>query len=140
MMNKIYSAATVALLTLGAFSFTSCDKDEDEGLLPKIEFKTTQGYTSSDATVAKNTAVKIGINAEKTEDKDVLKKFTITRSRNSGPESTIYTENLTGVDGDKFSYDYNITTEDAASVDKYTFTVVNRDGLINKVNLTLTVQ
>ncbi|WP_276134250.1 hypothetical protein [Polluticoccus soli] len=139
-MKKIFTAAAIALLSIGSLSLTSCDKDEDEGLLPKIEFKTTQGYTSSDATVARKTAVKIGINAEKTEDKDVLTKFTITRSRNNGAESTVYTQNLTGVDGDKFSYDYNITTEDAAAVDKYTFAVVNRDGLINKVSLTLTVQ
>lgn len=140
-MKKTFLSAAVMLL-IGSFAlfFNSCKKEDDEGLLPTISFKGGQGYTSTDATVMKNTAVKIGITAAKSEDKDVLTKFTITRSRDGGTDSTVFTKDLSGSEGDNFSYDYNVTTPDIAVKDKYTFAVVNRDGLINKVSLTVTVQ
>jgi hypothetical protein len=140
MKNIRISAAFVLLLGSFALSFNSCKKEEDEGKLPSISFKSGSGYTNADATVAKSSVTKIGINAAKTEDKDVLKKFTITLSRNAGTDSTVYTKDLSGSEGDNFSYDYTATAPANAGTDKYTFTVVNRDGLINKVSLTLTIQ
>lgn len=140
-MKKILnSLLLVCILGASILLLNSCSKEEDEGKLPNIAFKAGQDYTAADATVAKNTAVKIGINASKSEDKDVLKKFTITRSRDNGADSTVFTKDLSGAEGDNFSYDYSTITPDQAVKDKYTFTVVNRDGLINKVSLTLTVQ
>ena len=139
-MSKMTKAALFMLLISSVFIFNSCSKDEDEGKLPAISFKTGTGYTTADAAIAKSTAAKIGINASKSEDKDVLTKFSITRSRNNGADSTMFSKDLSGSEGDNYSYDYNFTTPDNAAVDKYTFTVVNRDGLINKVSLTVTVQ
>ncbi len=135
-LNK--SAAALLFVTL--FALSSCKKEEDEGKLPNISFKSGTGYTAADATIAKKTDVKIGINASKSEDKDVLTKFTITRSIDGGADSTLLSKDLSGGEGDSYAYDYTTTTPDKAEKEKYTFTVVNRDGLVNKVSLTLTVQ
>lgn len=138
-MKSIFNLlAAVAITSASIFSLNSCKKDE--GKLPAISFKTGTDYKSADATVAQNTAVKIGITAAKSEDKDVLTKFNITRSLDGAAETTVFTKDLSGSEGDNYSYDYNLTTRTQAGTEKYTFTVVNRDGLVNKVSLTLTVQ
>lgn len=138
-MNIINKAAIgLLLISASVLSLSSCEKDE--GKLPNIAFKTGSDYKSADATVAKGAAVKIGITASKSEDKDVLTKFNITKSLDGGTETTAFTKDLSGAEGDNYSYDYSFTTRDQAGTEKYTFTVVNRDGLVNKVSLTLTVQ
>ncbi|MBS1771386.1 MAG: hypothetical protein JST82_00910 [Bacteroidetes bacterium] len=137
-MKNLFKIACVALCA-STLVLNSCKKEEDEGKLPNISFKTGTGYTSADATVAKSSSVKIGINASKAEDKDVLTKFTITRSYDGGSDSTMYTKDLSGGEGDSYSYDYSFNVNATGKSEKYTFTVVNRDGLINKVSLNLTV-
>jgi hypothetical protein len=70
-MKPIFRAGLL-LLTAFMFLTSSCKKgDEDPMILPAINFKTTAGYTSADATVAKNASVLIGINAAKSEPDDV---------------------------------------------------------------------
>lgn len=132
-LHAVYALLIIAIMSV---SFASCEKDA--GKLPNIAFKTGTGYTSADATVGKNAAVLIGINASKAEGKDVITKFTITKSVNSGAANTVYTQDVTN--GDSFDYDYSLTTDSTAQTDKYTFTVVNKDGITNNVSLTLTVQ
>lgn len=140
-MNKLFKTAAIAVFTAVTISsFSSCSKEEDEGLLPNISFKSGTDYTSADANVGQGKAVKIGITASKSEDKDVLTKFTITQSLDGATETTVFTKDLTGTEGDAYSYDYATTTRNKAGTEKYTFTVVNRDGLINKTSLVLTVQ
>ena len=119
------------------FLLSSCEKDK--GILPDISFKTGAGYTSADATVARNTAFKVGINAAKTESNDVLKTFNISVSFDGGASSTVYSETLTAAQGDNYIYDFNRTTRNQAGMEKYTFTITNKDGLINTVTLTITV-
>lgn len=121
-----------------AMTFSACEKDE--GKLPHIEFKTGAGYTSADATAAKSAAVLIGISADKTEDKDVLKTFTLSVSYDGGTATEALSQTLTGSEGDHFEVDIPITTRNQNGTEKYIFTVVNRDGLTNSVSLTLTVQ
>jgi len=137
-MKKLLSVLSIIFVC--TFALVSCEKEEDEGLLPTISFKTGGSYTSAAATVAQNAAVTIGINAAKSEDKDVLTKFTAKVSYNGGADSIINTQDLSGSNGDNFSYDQAITTRSQAGTEKYTFTVINKDGLVNSVNLTLTVQ
>lgn len=123
-------------------SLSSCKKDEDEGKLPNIAFNTGTGYTHTDATVAKDSSLKIGIIASKAESNDVLTKFTVVQTigTTSTTDSTVYTENLSGSNGDNYNHDYTFKAPSAATKEKLTFTVVNRDGLTNSVSLTLTVQ
>jgi hypothetical protein len=137
-MKKILNI--LSLIMVISITFISCKKEEDEGLLPTISFNTGGNYTSASKTVGMNEAVVVGINAAKSEDEDVLKKFTAKVSYNGGTDSILNTQDLSGSNGDNFAYDQAIMTRNVAGTEKYTFTVVNRDGLVNSVELTLTVQ
>lgn len=134
-MRKIFSFAAIILATTFV---ASCEKDE--GKLPNIAFKKGTSYTSADATVGKKATVKFGIDASKSEDKDVLKTFDGSRSYDNAAATSFVSETLTGSQGDSYSKDVEITTRDQAGIEKYTFTVINRDGLKNSVSVTLTVQ
>jgi hypothetical protein len=117
---------------------SSCEKDKR--ILPAISFKSGTGYTSSDATIARNTGFLVGINAAKTEDKDVLKTFNASVAYDGGTSTTIYSEVLTAAQGDNYTHDLSLTTRNQSGVEKYTFTVTNRDGLVNTITLNITVQ
>ncbi len=135
-MKKILS-----LSALAAFVFiASCKKEEDEGRLPNIAFKVTPSYVYKDVTLTRDTTVTVGINASKSEIKDVLISFDASRAYDSATTMTSFVaESLTGTNGDSYSKDVTIHTRNQAGVEKYTFTVINRDGLKNSVSLTITV-
>ena len=137
-MKKVLSILSIIL----AFSLVivSCEKEEDEGLLPSISFKTGGSYTSASKTVGVNETLVVGVNAAKSEDEDVLKKLTAKVNYDGGVDSILYTQDLSGNDANNFAYDQPIVTRGHSGTEKYTFTVVNRDGLVNSVELTLTVQ
>jgi hypothetical protein len=115
---------------------TSCGKDE--GKLPNIAFKTGGIYTSADKTIAVGDSVTVGISASKAEDKDYLKTFSISKAIGSAAATEIYNEALSGSTGDNYAHDIVIHGT-VAETEKYTFTVVNKDGLVNTVSLTLTI-
>lgn len=124
-------------ITCLAFAFSSCEKDKM--IPPTIDFLTGAGYTSADAHIALNTSFKIGVDAKRTEDKDDLKTFVVTRSYDGGAESTIDNVTLTSAQAAEFTKDYDLTTRNMAGTEKYTFTVTNRDGLITTKSITITV-
>lgn len=133
-MKKICLLACVASL----ICLSSCEKDE--GKLPNIAFKTGGTYVSADKVVGQNESITIGIDASKSEDKDVLKTFDASRTYDGAAATSFLNESLSGSQGDVYSKDVTITTRAQAGSEKYTFTVVNRDGLVNSVSMTLTVQ
>lgn len=135
-MKKIY---LIGLFVFFAAAVSSC-KDEDEGKLPNISFKSGGGYTSADKTVSQGDTVTVGITASKAEDKDVLKTFDASRSYDSGANQSFLNESLSGGSGDNYSKDVQIIARNQAGTEKYTFTVINRDGLTNSISLTLTVK
>lgn len=136
-MKKILSMAAIFLVLL---SITSCG-EKDEGKLPNISFKTGVDYASTDVTVPAGAEVLIGIQASKAEGNDVLKTFNISKSVNGGPNTTVYSATLTGDQGDAYTYDYTATAAATTGEnDLYTFTVTNRDGLINQVLLTVSTE
>ncbi len=140
-MKKQFSKLITATLLTAfiAIAFTSCKKEEDEGKTPNISFKTGAQYVSTDTTINAAQYFLTGINASKAEDKDPLQKFTITRQFNGGADSVIITKDLTGSEGDNFSYEQLLQTGTTPGVEKYTFTVINKDGLIGRVSLSVTV-
>ncbi len=134
MKNFIYS-----ILISGLFILSSCEKDE--GKLPNIAFATASGYLTTDANVAKGSSFKIAITASKAEDKDVLKTFNLSKSINGAVNSTVLDKSLSGSEEDQFTYEYSgVADTIVGQKTKYTFTVTNRDGLVNQVALTVTVQ
>ena len=138
--NALVRPILFAAIVLTAFA--SCkSSDVDPMILPRISFKTTAGYTARDTTVASGTALLTGINASKSEPNDVLKRFVISCAYDADTiGNTVFTEDLSGATGDSYSQDYIIHTRSTAGKERYTYTVVNRDGLINQVKLIITVQ
>ena len=134
MKNVLKSIALVCVLALAA-----CEKDE--GKLPNISLKTGGSYISATTSVPAGTNATIGIDASKAEEEDVLKKFNISKSVNNGTAGTVFSKDLSGSEGDTYSYDYVATVgSTVGDLEKYTFTVTNRDGLVNQVDVTLIVQ
>ena len=134
-MKKILS---IALLCFSVFLITSCSS-EDEGKLPNISFKTGASYTSSNVSLAAGTTLTIGINASKSESADVLKNFNISKSVDGAASTTVFEKALTTEEGNTYSYDLTTNAEaTTGQISVYTFTVTNRDGLINQVSLTVT--
>ena len=134
-MKKTYFALAVFTLLFG---MSSCEFDE--GILPDIEFKTGSGYLYADTTLEAGATFTAGIRAEKTENRDVLKKFNISTSTNGGPTTSIYNRDLNNSQEDYFTYDYSGTIQaDSGDVVLYIFTVSNRDGLVNQVDFEVTV-
>ena len=132
-MKTLYRLGVVGIL----LSFiAACNKDS--GKIPNISFKTGSTYTAADKSIAIGDSVLVGINASKAEDKDYLKTFSISKTIGSGSATEIYSEALSGTTGDSYAHDMTIHGT-AAQTEKYTFTVVNKDGLTNSVSLTLTV-
>ncbi len=124
---------------LALFTYCSCSKDA--GILPDIAFKTGAPYTSADVTVAGGTPMTIGVNASKSEDKDFLKHFNISKSVNGAVAVGVFDKELSGSEGDTFSFDYSLLADTAHGQNsKYIFTITNRDGLVNQVALTVTTQ
>ena len=117
----------------------ACSKEEDKMIPPILEFKTTAGYTSTDATVGKNAAVKIGIHAEKTEGEDYLKTFSVGHAFDGGADTNDSTLILPESAHDIFETDIDIITRNQTGTEKYIFTITNRDGLIVSKSITLTV-
>ena len=83
----------------------------------------------------------MGITASKAEDKDVLKKFNISKSTNGATAVSIFDKDLSGTEADSYSYDYSAVMDTVSGQkNNYIFTITNRDGLTNQVSLTTTVQ
>lgn len=134
LLNKLTTG--IALITI-IVSQNSCEKDK--GILPYISFKTTAGYTSADANIARNTAFLVGIDAAKSEGNDILKTFNASVAYDGAATSTsFYSETLTPAQGDNYSKDLTLTTRNQAGKEKWTFTVTNKDGLVNSVSFTIT--
>jgi len=126
-------------LLLSIMFISSCEKDK--GMLPNISFKTGAVYISKDTTLAAGSDFVIGINASKAETVDVLKQFNLSKSVNGGAQQTEFSKALTGTEGDSYSYEYLGTTENSpGQVNKYTFTITNRDGLTNQISVSITIQ
>ncbi len=126
------------LVFAAAFTlFASCEKDE--GKLPNIAFKTGGSYVAADMIVTKDTTITVGITASKSEKKDVLTTFDASKSLDGGTSTSFSNESLSGSNGDNYSKDLSIHVRNQAGTEKYTFTVINNDGLKNIVSLTLTV-
>ena len=136
-MKNIFKLAFVAIASI--LFISSCKKDE--GKLPTLTFKVGTTYLSTDDTLTIDSAFVIGVDAAKSEEKDVLKKLNISKSLNGGTAVSVFTKDLSGAEGDNYSYDYSGTAEHTAGQSaKYIFTITNRDGITNQLKLTVVSQ
>jgi hypothetical protein len=132
----------VAIIAGLLFSAASCKKDDDAGIPPQISFRTGSNsngvYNTQDASVARGSTQQIGIIAAKSEPNDILKTFSVAVSIDGRSDSTLSTTALTAAQGDQFTTDYPVTTRNVSGTEKYTFTVVNRDGITNSISIKFT--
>jgi hypothetical protein len=124
-------------ITAAALLLSSCEKDKM--VPPTIDFTTGTGYVSADGHLAVSTPFKIGVTATRTEPKDDLKTFIVTRSYDGGVETTIDNVTIPSAQAGEFTKDYDLTTRNQNGTEKYTFTVTNRDGLITTKSIIITV-
>ncbi|MBA3649295.1 MAG: hypothetical protein H0W62_12225 [Chitinophagales bacterium] len=142
MKNQIKILTLVLSISLFFVSvvFFSCNKNSDPRQPPDMSLQTGAGYTFTDATVALGDTLKVGVVVIKTE--DPLNTFNVSYVYDAGSSSTtVLNQTLTGSEQNNgFSRDITIATRNQAGVEKYTFTVVDRDGNIASKSLTITVQ
>ena len=137
-MKKQISFAVITVVLFAALvNLASCEKDS--GKLPNISFKTGAGYVSKDTTLAAGTAFTVGISATKAETQDVLKTFNITKAIGTAAATNVQSITLTSAQGDSYSQDFPFTAGTTGTTETYTFTVSNRDGLVNSVTVKITV-
>jgi hypothetical protein len=130
--NQILVVSISLVLVFSA----SCKKEKDKQIPPVMNFKTSSGYTSADAMLSTNDTIKVGITAEKSEDKDLLTKFVETQQYDAGSITTVTNESF---NNDTYSKDMTIITRNVAGTEVYTFTIINRDGITTTKKITLTV-
>jgi hypothetical protein len=137
MKTLIIRNSFITLITTAVFLMSSCEKDKM--IPPTIDFTTGAGYVSADGHLAVNTNFKIGVTAKRTEEKDDLKTFVVTRSYDGGAVTTIDNVTIPSAQAGEFTTEYPLTTRNQNGTEKYTFTVTNRDGLITTKSITITV-
>jgi hypothetical protein len=137
MKTLLIRNSLITIITTAFFLLSSCEKDKM--IPPTIDFTTGAGYVSADGHLAVNTAFKIGVTAKRTEPKDDLKTFIVTRTYDAGAETTIDNVTIASAQAGEFTKDYDLTTRNQNGAEKYTFTVTNRDGLITTKSITVTV-
>lgn len=139
---NLKNVKSLFVLMLGmTLLFTACKEEEDEGKLPTLKLKTDMGYIYEDQSVAPDSDLKFGVVAEKAEEKDPLIRFDISRSINGGDATSIKQVNLSGSEGDYYEADFTFMADTVSGhVNTYTFTVTNRDGLINQQEVNITIQ
>ncbi len=133
-MKKIFlslSFSVVILILL--FSFSSCG--EENSAQPAIEFVVASSLVSKDTTLEQGTVFTIGIKAQKSGTEGLLTSCKISRSINSGADSTIQQAYFVT---QGFTQFYSYTAGDSSNTERYTFTVIKQDGVSNSVNLTVT--
>ncbi len=134
--TKITSQVLSVMMLFAVLVSSSCKKQKDKQIPPVLNFKTGTGYTSSDATLPMNDTIMVGITAQKSEDKDLLTRFVETQSYDGGASTSLLNESF---NLDSYSKDMTIITRNVAGNEKYTFTIINRDGIVTTKVLNFTV-
>jgi len=128
---------TVFIALFAALIFAGCEKDKH--IPPNIALKTGTGYTSADASVGKNVAVKVGITADKVEDDMV--RYNVSYAFDGATTTTTSQEfTLTGTDQQHYDKDVTFNTRNQAGSEKWLFTITDKDGNIAQKVIVLTVQ
>lgn len=131
MRIAIITGLFLAALLLAA----GCKKETDPRVHPSLAFKSSVGYTSADDSVPQQDTLKIGAVIDKTE--DPLISMNITRTYDSAPSVSLQDVPLTGQE--HVEYDFPLITRAQAGTEKYTFSVLDRDGNITSKTIALTV-
>jgi hypothetical protein len=115
----------------------SCDKEAE--IPPALELKVGLGFTSQDATIARDSTLTVGIFCYKTEDD--LKTYNVSVAYD-GTATTNTIASFTISEAERSLYENDITfkVRNQAGIEKYYFTITDVDGNIVQKILTFTVE
>lgn len=135
-MKTVFLFGTlIVLMTLNS----GCKKEVDAHIPPDVVFKTGVGYTYTDATVGMQDTLLVGINATKTEDD--LKSYNVSYAYDGASSTTtFYNYLMTEAEYIGYSHDVEIVTRNQAGIEKWVFSIVDRDGNITQKTIVFTVQ
>lgn len=129
----------ILLFICAAATFSACKKNKDAHIPPKVEFKTSTGYTFTSGSATLQDTLLVGITATKTEDD--LKSLNASVAYDGASSTTTkYNYYTTATEYTGFSKDIQIITRNQAGTERWIFSVVDRDGNITQKEFTLTVQ
>ncbi|MGZ3865355.1 MAG: hypothetical protein ACXVC6_00465 [Bacteroidia bacterium] len=133
----------IILLIAMVVMMISCKKKSssapvDPRVPPKLEFKTGATYVYKDTTVTKQDTLMFGIVATKTEDNLSTLNGSSSFDGNTST-SSFYNHHMATYEYSGFSIDLPYYVRNQAGTEKVIFTVVDRDGNITKISVTLTV-
>ena len=117
--------------------FTSCGPDDGTtDVNPTINFTGGAGFTSSDVTLQAGDPIKVGISAfSNTSSNAKLKTLKVVRTFNNNAftalDSTLNSTNAFNITLESFAYP-------AAGVEKWTFTITDKDGAYSEISFNIT--
>ncbi|MBL0310742.1 MAG: hypothetical protein IPP77_14030 [Bacteroidetes bacterium] len=130
----LYEKTVFDFILVALFStFYSCQKSGVT--LPVINFYAGTGYVYSDTVLAHGTIATFGINAYKAGVDQLLRKCIIQRSINGSADSTIQEMDVIT---QTFSQFYGYTVGDSGNVERYTFIILQDNGLSDSAIATIT--
>lgn len=128
-MNKVGLLLFMGIL---AITVNSCKKKEDA--LPRITFKSSSGYQVGGGAFPPKTSYTIGINLRSSLSGYENKTFKVTRSINGGPDSLLFSKDLSGNETDSYYYEVKGTTDSVwGNYYRYTFSAENEKSYSNFV-------
>jgi hypothetical protein len=134
-MKKIIALFGIAAM----ITATSCKKNKDAHVPPELTFKTGGSYTSADRTITHGDSILVGVTITKKEDD--LRTLNISYAYDGATSTTtLSTYNMTASEYTRYSHDYWLHTRAIAGIEKWVFTVTDRDGNLAQKSITLTVQ
>ncbi len=133
MNKKVTYLLSLVVLVATITSVSSCG--EEISTPPVVSLYTGTAYVGVDTTIYRNTVFNIGVEAKKTGTEGLLNGCTILRSRNGGSDSVLQQMTLVT---QYFAQYYSYLAPDSGAVDKYTFTVTERDGGTASASVTIT--
>lgn len=130
-------ALLLSIILLATVS--SCKKKTDAHIPPDMQFKTGGNYTSGDLTMNHGDSIHVGIVITKKEDD--LRTFNISYAYDGASSATTwFNYTMTTAEYTGYDHDFWIHSRNVAGSEKWTFTVVDRDGNLTQKSITLTVQ
>ncbi|MFL5752162.1 MAG: hypothetical protein ACJ76F_02050 [Bacteroidia bacterium] len=136
-MKKINFLFLIPFLLLIAGSCKK--KKKDAHVPPDVNLKSGGNYTSGDKTLAHGDSILVGIIAKKTEDD--LRSYNASYAYDgAGTTTTFFNVYLSASEYEYYEKDLWLKTRAVAGSEKWTFSIVDKDGNITQKSLVLTVQ
>lgn len=131
--------STTLLIAILALLVISCKKKTvDPHIPPDMSFKTGGIYTSGDRTITTADSITVGVIVKKTEDD--LKSMNVSVYYDASMiGTTVTTDYLTSAQATYFEKDYVLHPRSTTGTEKFTFTILDRDGNTTQKSLTITV-